>query len=238
MSDKVGQSRKLDEQSLPLQHMLQEEIDCSSSNKLSLSQMTDIVYSQDDTFSIGRGLSQFENLNDDITSDTQQPNCESTYTKDEIKIMMQGFKHDNVSSHIFLKTAKGTPHEWEHIPRKYFYIKLLKPVLTELTNPNSNLSITNAYIQIIDKYKSITGTDHTPPFFSLDKRRNIYVRMSDKEVQLYIKTLLEKMDRVLKTIQKYEEAPCVNLKRLMDKQNKVSFLLLIYLIGIFLITTV
>ena len=78
-------------------------------------------------------------------------------------------------------------------------------------------------MQIIDKYKSITGTDHTPPFFSLDKKQKIYVQMSDKEMQLYLKTLLEKMDRVLKTKQKYKETPCLNLKRLMDKQNKVSF---------------
>lgn len=71
-------------------------------------------------------------------------------------------------------------------------------MLNELSRKDSNLQISNAYDQMILNYKSIAGTTHSPPFYTFDKKNSNYVQLTDKEVQSYIKSLFEKMDRVVK----------------------------------------
>ena len=227
-SSKVCHHNNVDKESIPLQQSLQYNDPSSSSSRACLlSQMTDIALSQG-SFSVGRGLSQFDTHHDDqdFNPGDDIQNCDNrhVYNKDEIKVKMQQFKHDDVSSHIFLKPAQGTLHDWEHIPRRYFYIQMLKPVLNELSRKDSNLSMSNAYDQMILNYKSIAGTAHSPPFYTFDKQNSNYIKLTDKEVQSYIKSLFEKMDRVVNTIKKYEEAPGGKLRKLLHKQNEVSYL--------------
>ena len=80
----------------------------------------------------------------------------------------------------FSRLPKDTPHDWEHIPSRYFYIKLVKSVLYNISSGYSNLSIKNVYNQIFSKYRSITGANCNPPFYSFDKERKCYIQMSDE----------------------------------------------------------
>lgn len=111
-------NNNVDKEFIPSQPSLQYNGPLSSSSRTyMLSQLTDIALSQGSS-SVGKVFSEFHThhdiLHQGINSgdDIQNSDNRHVYNKDEIKVKMQRFKHDDVSSHIFLKPAQGTLHDW------------------------------------------------------------------------------------------------------------------------------
>ena len=94
---------------------------------------------------------------DDANAPLQRKQC---YSKSDMQIELKKFQYDDLSTHIFLKTAQGTPYDWEHLPRRYLFVELMKPILVN----ESNLTFSKFFDKInrqmmmykLHKY-SITG---------------------------------------------------------------------------------
>ena len=73
--------------------------------------------------------------------DEYNPACtiyKETYNKQEMEFLLKKFKDSDVTTHIFVKTAQGTPHGWEHLLRRYLFVKLMKPILMKFADKNES----------------------------------------------------------------------------------------------------
>ena len=136
-----------------------------------------ICYSQIDEFTdmnFEKNLDKDDNCNPSAIEPPQ-----NIYSKIEMKQRMLLFEDSIPSTHIFLQTAQGTPNKWEHTPRRFFYVELLKPILSQ---SKSNISLCKCYQHLLHQYTNVTGTNTFPPFYNYNKSINRYVRMSVNEI--------------------------------------------------------
>ena len=146
----------------------------------------------------------------------------SSYTKEEMCNAMKSFDNKDSSTHLFLKTCQGTLHEWEYSSRRFLYLDIIVPMLNKLKEEGGKLAVSNAYDNIVSTYRSVTGTQHEPPFYKFDKLQNIYCYMDEFEVRKYIESVFCKMDRVSKTISKYQSICNSKMRSIPSIRSKVS----------------
>ena len=129
------------------------------------------------------------------------------YSKDEFIFRMKGFKDQDNTTHLFLKPGQGTLYQWEHPPRRYLYIKILKPLLTDYSTITTKLSqVSNYYDLIMMKYKIISGSNINPMFYQYDKRSEMYCQLSNKDINDYFCSMFQKMNRLKVIIKCYEKS--------------------------------
>ena len=178
------------------------------------------------------GMSQIWKHDNNTTMSHQQSistarQVVESYTKTEMKNKVMNFQDNDPTTHIFIQTAQGTPNKWEHIPRRFFYVELIKPVLSTVAQTESqNLSLSTCHTTVFLQYKSVTGCDEFPPCYTFCKNTKKYLKMNDDELNTYVKSIFDKIDRVNSAIKRYEDFPGGMIKKIQRLGNEnVSYIL-------------
>ena len=151
---------------------------------------------------------------DSILNQATNVNC--SYTKKQFIDKIKRFKDDDTSTHIFLKSEQGSLSSWEHPPRRFLYVQIIKLLLHDLATQRIKLCQLADNNKLISfKYKQVTGTDINPKFYQYDKGLDKYIHMAPSDVCEYFSHMFQKVDRIKKTIKLYKESPD-------GKQNKIS----------------
>ena len=175
------------------------------------------VLSQDLSSNIQSQQLTLESFQPDINNSCLGTNSIiDAFTKKEFVKKMKKFNESDFSTHLFLKPSQGSLCDWEHAPRRFFYLQIIKPILSECFARNIKLSThINHYEIIVSKYKFVTGSNEVPIFYEYNKSKTLYTKMRHTDIIAYFSTIFQKMHQTKRTINQYEISPIERIQKII-----------------------